>query len=73
MIQIKDNDLPITVAQKIITGVKPYKHNAIQKAVYASLTNGGEMEDTVDMFELEEIEEIATYLILYCTAHSKGD
>lgn len=28
---------------------------------------------TVDMFSLEDIEEIAHYLILYCEAHKSGD
>lgn len=54
MIEIKDTDLPITVAEKIITGTKQYN-------------------DTVDMFDLEEIKEIADYLMVYYESHKEGD
>lgn len=56
MIQINDNDLPITVAEKIINGTKPYNPS-----------------DTQDMFDIEEIKEIADYLIVYYQAHQNGD
>lgn len=56
MIEINDTDLPITVAEKIITGTKPYVAS-----------------DTVDMFSLEEIKEIADYLMMYYESHKEGD
>lgn len=53
MIFIDDGDLPITAAQKIVTGTR---------------------RDEGDMFTLEEIREIATYLLMYWDAHKEtGD
>lgn len=57
MIEIKDTDLPITVAEKIITGTKPYDL----------------APDTVDMFDLKEIKEIADHLMVYYENHKEGD
>lgn len=72
MIKINDNDLPITVAEKIINGTKPNKYftdgwKALSKAV-----TGIEC-DTIDMFNLEEIKEIADYLMVYYQSHMNGD
>ena len=73
MIEINDNDLPIVVAQKIISGTKPYNPTAIQRSIAKAFT-GNEMAcDTKDMFDLEEIKEIADYLIVYYNSHPKGD
>ena len=58
MINIEDNDLPITVAQKIISGTRPYTPTPIEKAFF--------VEETVDMFSVAEIKEIAEYLLCYC-------
>lgn len=71
MIEIDDNDLPITVAEKIITGVKHYKANDFEKALIKSFT--GEEVTTMDMFSIEEINEIADYLKTYVASHPKGD
>lgn len=78
MITINNNDLPITAAEKIITGTKPRDLNAwsmFMKAV--ALQEPHEVDEdalaSVDMYTLEEIEEIAHYLILYCEAHKNGD
>ena len=78
MITIEDYDLPITVAQKIITGTKPRDRSAWSMFMRAvALQEPHEAEEdalaTVDMFSLEEIEEITHYLILYCEAHKNGD
>lgn len=62
MIQIEDNDLPITVAEKIIKGVKPYKPAPAVKALATALTGDEHSVDTQDMFSLEDIKEIADYL-----------
>ena len=59
MIVIEDLDLPITAAQKIITGTRP--RNAIDEAVSKVLGCGG----SADMFDLDEIKEIADYLMVY--------
>lgn len=73
MIQIDDFDLPIQVAEKIIGGTKEVPASMLDKAAYRAFT-GKELEDTVhrDMFELEEIKEIADYLMVYYKAHIKA-
>lgn len=64
MITINDNDLPITAAQKIITGTKPYNPPPLVQAVAMALT--GETDgDTVDMYDLEDIRELAEYLMTF--------
>ena len=73
MIEINDTDLPITVAEKIITGTKPYNPTPLTKAVVKALTGDEKAGDTVDMFDLEEIKEIADYLMLYYESHKEGD
>ena len=65
MIQINDNDLPITVAEKIINGTRPYESFCKSCDRHAS--------DTQDMFDIEEIKEIADYLMVYYQAHQNGD
>ena len=71
MIQIEDNDLPITVAEKIIRGTKPYNPTPIMKAMSKAIT--GEDSNTQDMFSQEEIKEIADYLMVYYNSHEAGD
>ena len=73
MIQINDNDLPITAAEKIITGTKPYKPTPLEKCFCVAATGDKDAGETVDMFKLEEIKEIADYLMLYYNSHPKGD
>ena len=74
MIQINDYDLPIQVAEKIIGGTKEVRASMLDKAAYKAFT-GKEIGETVhrDMFDLEEIKEIADYLIVYYEAHENGD
>lgn len=57
MIEIKDTDLPITVAEKII--------------VVKALTGDEKAGDTVDMFDLKEIKEIADHLMVYYGNHKE--
>lgn len=71
MIQIEDNDLPITAAEKIIRGTKPYNPTPIMKAMSKAIT--GEDSNTQDMFSQEEIKEIADYLMVYYDSHEAGD
>lgn len=73
MIEINDTDLPITVAEKIITGTKPYVATPLTKAVVKALTGSETASDTADMFDLEEIKEIADYLMAYYECHKEGD
>jgi hypothetical protein len=73
MIQINDNDLPITVAEKIIKGVKPNNPTPLMQSLAKVATGDEHASDSVDMFELEEIKEIADYLIVYYEAHKNGD
>lgn len=70
MIQIDDSDLPIQVAEKIIYGAKDVPADLLDKAAYKAFT-GKELGETVsrNMFDLEEIKEIAGYLIAYYEAH----
>lgn len=73
MIEIKDTDLPITVAEKIINGTKPYAPTLLTKAIVRALTGDETAGDTVDMFELKEIKEIADYLMVYYESHKEGE
>lgn len=74
MIQINDYDLPIQVAEKIIGGTKKVPASLLDKAAYKAFTRK-EIGETVskDMFDLEEIKEIADYLMVYYDAHQNGD
>lgn len=73
MIEIKDTDLPITVAQKIISGTKPANNSPLIKGIAKALTNDENAGETMDMFSIEEIGEIANYLMVYCESHKCGD
>ena len=68
MIQIDDNDLPITVANKLITGIKPYTPSPLAKLVAVSITGDSKAGDTTDMFDDDDLKEIAVYLLAYCKA-----
>ncbi len=74
MIQINDSDLPIQAAEKIIGGTEDVPASMLDKAAYRAFT-GKEIGETVskDMFDLEEIKEIAGYLMTYYEAHKNGD
>lgn len=71
MIQIEDKDLPVTVAEKIITGTKPNDMSEAMKRATEKLF--GVSAETQDMFDLEEIKEIADYLMIYYNSHCNGD
>lgn len=73
MIIIRDDDLPIMAANKIITGTKPHDPTPLMKAVAKSITGDEKSAEEVDMFDLEEIKEIADYLMVYYEAHRNGD
>lgn len=71
MFVINDRDLPITVAHKIITGTAHYEATEFEKVVVRAIT--GTEDTSRDMFTLDEIEEIAKYLMTYVESHTKGD
>ena len=73
MIEIKDTDMPITAAEKIITGTKPYGGSPLIKEVAKTITGVDTAGDTVDMFDLKEIKEIADYLMVYYESHKEGE
>ena len=76
MIQIDDFDLPIQAAAKIINGTKEISLSPMMKSLRKAVC-GESVDDkeksVVDMFELEEIKEIADYLMIYYQAHINGD
>ena len=73
MFTVEDNDLPITVANKIICGTKPYNPTPAMKALTKTLTGNENDCNTQDMFSLEDIKEIADYLMVYYQNNLGGD
>lgn len=73
MIEIADYDLPIIVAEKIINGTKTCNLSPAMKIITKAITGNENASDTQDMFELEEIKEIADYLMVYYNSHQNGD
>ena len=74
MIQIEDNDSPITAAQKLIHGTKAVEATPAMR-LGAALTFGpvpeiGEKLEA-DMYSDAEIREIADYLLTYCKYHEE--
>lgn len=52
MITINDNDLPITVAEKIIKGTKPHNPTPLTKAVTKVIAGNKNDANEIDMFDL---------------------
>lgn len=69
MIQINDKDMPIEVAQKLILGTKVVTLTPMMRSVKKALIGEDSKEDRVDMFDLDEIKEIADYLMVYYNSH----
>ena len=74
MIQINDNDSPITAAQKIIHGIKAVEMTPA-RAIGEILATGKAPKDNenyeVCMFSVDEIREIAEYLQTYWKYHAE--
>ena len=74
MIRLKGYDTPIEAARKFIEGtsVYEYEESEILKATTKVLT-GKEYQSRKEerIFTLEEIKEIADYLIVYYDAHKE--
>ena len=66
MIQINDDDLPITVAEKIIKGVKEVHADVFTRAFCKGIT-GQDCGETIkaDIFDDDDIREIADHLYAY--------
>ena len=73
MIEIYDTDLPITVADKIITGTKPYVATQLTRAIAKAITGSEKAAESIDMFDIDEIKEIADYLMVYYESHKEGE
>ena len=73
MIEINDTDLPITVAERIITGTRPRIDTPYTKAIVKAITGSETASEFVDMFNLEEIKEIADYLMAYYERHKEDE
>lgn len=74
MIQIEDNDSPITAAQKLIHGTKNVGATLAMR--FAEAFNLGPVPGEkfeVDMFSDAEIREIADYLSTYSKYHEEGE
>ena len=72
MIRIEDNDTPIIAAKNIIHGTKTVEMTPA-RAIGAIIATGKAPEKSetieVDMFDNDEIREIADYLLTYCKHH----
>lgn len=72
MIQIEDYGTPMQAAEKLISGTIEVEANVVDKAMMRAF--GCKEVDKIhrDMFDLEELKEIAGYLLVYCNAHKEG-
>ena len=68
MITINDNDLPITVAEKLITATKECE-DGIGRTINKMMGGDGKQ----DMFTMDELYEISMYLGIYVRSHKGGD
>lgn len=75
MIQINDNDSPITAAQKIIHGIKAEPMTPARRLGYILANGEAPKKDQceVDMFSVDEIREIAEYLQTYWKYHAEDE
>mgnify|MGYP006974339869 CR=1 FL=1 len=73
MIQINDNDQPIEVVQKLVTGTKIVTLGPLSRSVRKAVTGEDSEEAEEDMFSMEEIKEIIDYLTIYYEAHKEGE
>jgi hypothetical protein len=76
MIQINDNDSPITAAQKLIHGIKAEPMTPARRLGFILASGEAPKEDAVyevDMFSLSDIREIADYLLTYYRYRQEDD
>lgn len=67
MITIEDHDTPIQAAAKIIYGTRPLKEEE-KKSLFQTL-NIVAAPYEADMFDVDELQEIADYISLWCSRH----
>lgn len=72
MIQIDNTDTPIEVAQKIINGTMEVEANMVDKAMMRTFGCKEVNKIRRALFDLEELKEIAGYLLVYCNTHKGG-
>lgn len=72
-ILIEDNDSPIKTAEKIIHGTRPYDPTPLSKAIGIALTGKDDACTEEDMFDIDEIKEIADYLNVFYEANKNKD
>ena len=70
MITIEDHDTPIQAAAKIIYGMRPLEE-AEKKSFFQTL-NIVAAPYEVDMFDIDELQEIADYISVWCSRHKDG-
>lgn len=66
---IEDDDSPIEAAAKIAHGTLQRKLTPLDRAMRTALTGEDDETQTVDMFTVHEIGEIADYLRFYYEKH----
>ena len=54
-------------------GTKPYGGSLLTKAVAKTITGSETAADSIDMFDIDEIKEIADYLMVYYESHKEGE
>ena len=57
----------------MICGTRPYNASPLEKALAKAITGDETAGETQDMFSIEEVEEIAGYLMVYVKSHQNGD
>ena len=70
-IEISADDQPIEVAKKLVTATYIRDASRMEKSIRASF--GVKAPEIVkeDFFSIDDLEEIAGYLILYCRKHKE--
>mgnify|MGYP003418545874 CR=1 FL=1 len=71
MITIEDHDTPIQAAAKIIYGMRPLEE-AEKKSFFQTL-NIVAAPYEVDMFDINELQEIAEYISAWCRLHKEDE
>ena len=68
-IEISVDDQPIEVAKKLITATYIRDASPMEKSMRASFGIKAPEIVQEDFFSIDDLEEIAGYLILYCSKH----
>ena len=71
MIEIKETDLPITVAEKLINATCKMEDASVLGKIALSLNALGGGDGTFYAFDVDELVEIAEHLMCYCEHHKQ--